>query len=70
MLPNRKYRLMPQAIVPRAGSGPTAGVTEARDHRHRGGEHQPGERGVSHGEPPMKASQPGRSWAVVSHAVV
>jgi hypothetical protein len=25
---------------------------------------------VNHGELPMKASQPGRSWAVVSHAVV
>ena len=70
MLPNRKYRLMPQAMVPSGRKWPDSlSVTEPRMIATRAVSTRPAI-SASHGEPPMNASQPGSSWEVVSQAVV
>ena len=70
MLPNRKYRLMPQAIVPSGRKWPDSlSVTEPRMIATSAVSTSPAI-SDSHGEVPAKASQPGSSCDVVSHALV
>jgi hypothetical protein len=70
MVPKRKYRLMPQAIVPRGRKWPESfSVSEPISTATTAVSSRPATR-VSQGEAPAQASQPGRSVAVVSAAVV
>jgi len=70
MVPNRKYRLMPQAIVPRGRKWPDSfRVSEPISSATIAVRISPAT-SVSQGEAPTQASHPGRSGAVVSAAVV
>ncbi len=70
MVPNRKYRLIPQAIVPSGRKWPDSfKVSEPRRIATAAVISSPAIK-VSQGEAPTQEIQPGRFSAVVSAAVV